>query len=212
MLPLGGASLRVALEYARVGDAELGGDMHHDEFRHVGGVGQERAEEAHGAQLHREAEPVVLPAANIDQLSVGGVEVEVAVQLSPGGITGVPAVAPLLLGGATELDDHQVLAFLLQLEVKFIAAEQYSWSRVAALAGSASYLHVTPGLEASRFVVAPQSPIGCYAVQSKEVAALADSFLRRPAQELRSQAGRVPAHGKAVNVTCAAVVGTPDLV
>jgi len=71
----------VALEYARVGDAELGGDMHRDEFRQVGGVGQERAEEAHGAQLHREAEPVVLPAANIDQLSVGGVEVEVAVQL-----------------------------------------------------------------------------------------------------------------------------------
>ena len=153
----------------------------------------------------------MLPATNIDQLSVGGVEVEVAVQLSPGGITGVAAVAPLLLGGE-ELDDHQVLAFLLQPEVKFIAAEQYSWSRVDALAGSASYLHVTSGLEASRFVVAPQSPIGCYAVQSKEVTALADSFLRRPAQELRSQAGRVPAHGKAVNVTCAAVVGTPDLV
>ncbi len=82
---------------------------------------------------------------------IRGVEVEVAVQLSPGGITGVAAVAPLLLGGA-ELGDHQVLAFLLQLEVKLVAAEQYSWSRVDALAGSASYLHVTPGLEASRFV------------------------------------------------------------
>jgi len=123
VLPLGGASLRVALEHPRVGDAELGGDMHHDEFRYVGRVGQERAEETHSAQLHREAEPVVLPAANIDQLSVGGIEVEVAVQLSPRGITGVPAVAPLLLGGE-EPDDHQVLAFLLQLEVKFIAAEQ----------------------------------------------------------------------------------------
>ncbi len=72
------------------------------------GVSQEGAEEAHGAQLHREAEPVVLPATNIDQLSVGGVQVEVAVQLSPGGITGVAAIAPLLLGGE-ELDDHQVL-------------------------------------------------------------------------------------------------------
>jgi len=47
---------------------------------------------------------------------ISGVEVEVAVQLSPGGITGVPAVAPLLLGGA-ELDDHQVLAFLLRPKV-----------------------------------------------------------------------------------------------
>ena len=96
---------------------------HHDEFWHVDRVSQEGAEKAHGAQLHREAEPVVLPATNIDQLSVGGIEVEVAVQLSPRGITGVPAVAPLLLGGA-ELGDYQVLAFLLQLEVKFIAAEQ----------------------------------------------------------------------------------------
>lgn len=69
------------------------------------------------------------------------------------------------------------------------AAEQYSWSRVDALAGSASYLHVTSGLEASSFVVAPQSPIGCYAVQSKEMTALADSFLRRPVQELSSHAG-----------------------
>ncbi len=31
--------------------------------------------------------------AKVDQLPVGGVEVEVAVQLSPRGITGVPAVA-----------------------------------------------------------------------------------------------------------------------
>jgi len=81
---------------------------HHDEFWHVDRVSQEGAEKAHGAQLHREAEPVVLPATNIDQLSVGGIEVEVAVQLSPGGITGVAAVAPLLLGGE-ELRDHQVL-------------------------------------------------------------------------------------------------------
>jgi len=53
----------------------------------------------------------VLPAANIDQFPISGVEVEVAVQLSPGVITGVAAVAPLLLGGE-ELGDHQVLATL----------------------------------------------------------------------------------------------------
>ncbi len=58
---------------------------YHDEFWHVGRVSQEGAEKAHGAQLHRETKPVVLPATNIDQLSVGGIEVEVAVQLSPGG-------------------------------------------------------------------------------------------------------------------------------
>jgi len=93
VLPLGGTSLRVALEHPRVGDAELRGDVGHHEFRYVDGVSQERAEETHGAQLHRETEAVALPAANIDQLPVGGVEVEIAIQLSPRRITRVPTVA-----------------------------------------------------------------------------------------------------------------------
>jgi hypothetical protein len=93
VLPLGGASLRIGLEHPRVGDAELRGDVCHDEFRHVGRVGQERAEEAHGAQLHRETQPVVLTAAHLDQRTVGGIEMEVAIQLSPGRVTGVPAIA-----------------------------------------------------------------------------------------------------------------------
>ena len=56
-----------------------------------------------GAQLHGEPEAVVLPAADVDEFAGNGVQVEVPVQLPLVGVTGVPTVAALLLGGQEPL-------------------------------------------------------------------------------------------------------------
>ena len=76
------AAERIAPHAWRVLDPELRGQVHRDGPRDVRGGGQERAQETDGAQLHGEPEPVVLPAADVDQGPVGGVEVEVPGQLA----------------------------------------------------------------------------------------------------------------------------------
>ena len=57
---------------------KLRSQVRRDRPRHVGGVGQERAEEPDGAQLDSKPEAVVLPATDVDEVVVGGIEVEVA--------------------------------------------------------------------------------------------------------------------------------------
>lgn len=70
---------RVLLEHTGVGYAQLGSDMRPDHPRHVGRVGQERAEEPDSSDLDGEPETVVLTTTDVHELAVGGVEVEVAV-------------------------------------------------------------------------------------------------------------------------------------
>jgi len=98
--PLAGGTL---LEHAGVGDAQLRSQMRSDRPWDVGEVGQERAEEPHGADLDSEPEAVVLAAADVHELACSGVEMEVAVELRLVGVTGVPAVAALLLRGEKPL-------------------------------------------------------------------------------------------------------------
>jgi len=87
----------VLLERTRVGDTELRSEVCRDRPRHLGRVGQERAQETDGAELDGEPEAVVLAAPHVDQIAVGVVQVEVAVELGLVRIAGVPAVATLLL-------------------------------------------------------------------------------------------------------------------
>ena len=73
--------------------------MRRDRPPHVRRVGQERAQVPDRAQLHREPEPVVLPAPDVDQGAVTGVEVEEPGQLACIGVAGVAAVAAQLIRG-----------------------------------------------------------------------------------------------------------------
>jgi len=90
--PVGAVPGGVGLEHPRVGDPELTGQVRRDRPGHVSRVGQERPEEANGAELHGEAEAVVLAAAHVHQVPVGRVEVEVAVELGLVRLAVVPAV------------------------------------------------------------------------------------------------------------------------
>jgi hypothetical protein len=73
--------LRVVRQAARIGDAQLLGDPEGDALRHLGRPGEEGAQEPHGAQLHREAQAVVIAAAAVDQRPVTLIEVEKPLKL-----------------------------------------------------------------------------------------------------------------------------------
>ena len=96
---------RVALQAGGVGDAELPAEVGDDAQWDLGGVGQEGPQEPHGPELHGESEPVVIPSVPIDQTAIRVVEMKVASQLPGRRLTGVPAVAALLLPGQ-EVDGH----------------------------------------------------------------------------------------------------------
>ena len=91
MQPVRPLASGVLLEHPRVGDPQLRSQVRRDRPRHVGGVGQERAEEPDGAQLDSKPEAVVLPATDVDEVAVGGIEVEVAVEL---GLVRVAGIRP----------------------------------------------------------------------------------------------------------------------
>jgi hypothetical protein len=57
----------IVRQAAGIIDNELLGDPVGDDLRHLGGSGEERAEEPHRAQLYGEPEPVVIAAASGDQ-------------------------------------------------------------------------------------------------------------------------------------------------
>src|SRR3954451_20122823 len=82
---------------SRTGQSILARKLTEPRGRHVGGIVEEGAQEAHRAELHREAEPVVLATEPGEDRAVGFVEVEVAVELLLGRLAGVAAVAAALL-------------------------------------------------------------------------------------------------------------------
>ena len=90
---------------ARVLDGELLGDPAGDDLRHLGGSGEERAEEPHRAQLDGEPEPVVIAAASRDQRPVSLIEVKEPLKLRCGRRFAVAAVARQL-AGAQEINRH----------------------------------------------------------------------------------------------------------
>ena len=65
---------------------------------------KECAEEAHRPELHREAQPHVVPALGADQLAVGVVQVEVPRELVRGRLARVAAVLPLCSAVRNETD------------------------------------------------------------------------------------------------------------
>lgn len=75
-------ALRVR-RHTRRGDAELLGDVLDDPARDVNRISDERADEADGGQLHREAQPVVIATAATDQAAILVVEEEEALQMHP---------------------------------------------------------------------------------------------------------------------------------
>jgi hypothetical protein len=98
-------AVAIALEDREVGDVELTGHVVDHQPGDVGGIGQERPQEPHRAELQREPQPRPIPGAALDQGSVGVVEVEVAVELLGGRVVAeTPEALPPLLG--QELDRH----------------------------------------------------------------------------------------------------------
>jgi len=88
-----------------VRDLQLVGQIGDDRRGDVQGVGQEGAQEPDGAELHREAQAVVLAAVPVDEVAIGVVQEEEALQLRPGERLGVSAVRSGLVVGE-ELDRH----------------------------------------------------------------------------------------------------------
>lgn len=105
--PVGPLPGCVLFEHPRVGDAQLRGHIRGDRPRHVGRIGQKRAQEPDGAQLDSEPETVALSATNIDELAGGSVEMEISVQLRLVGVVHVAAVPALLLRGEEPLTQPQ---------------------------------------------------------------------------------------------------------
>lgn len=60
----------------QVRDRELLGDSAHNDLRHIGRPGQERAQKPDGAELDGEPKPVVVPPAAVNQRPVAVVEVK----------------------------------------------------------------------------------------------------------------------------------------
>jgi hypothetical protein len=105
VLAVRGLALRAGGQAARIGDAQLLGDPVCDDMGHVGWAGEERAEESHGAQLHGEAEAVVIAAAAVDQRAVAVVEVKEPIELRCRWRLVVAAVGGEL-AAAQEIDRH----------------------------------------------------------------------------------------------------------
>jgi hypothetical protein len=95
----------VTAQAVGLGDAQLPGDVGHDARWHLGGVGQEGAQEAHRCELRGEAESRVNGPTPADEATILVVEVEVALQLGGRGLTRLAAIAALLIPGQ-EVDGH----------------------------------------------------------------------------------------------------------
>ena len=88
-----------------LGDGQLPGDVVHDAWWDLGGVGQEGAQESHRSELHGESEASVIAPAPADETTILVVEVKVSLQLGGRGLTCVAAVTALLILGQ-EVDGH----------------------------------------------------------------------------------------------------------
>jgi hypothetical protein len=98
MIETGVFVLEVTLK-PNVMQSELGLERLHDDGGHVDWVGQERAEEPQGAELHGHAEFGVLVPAGLDDLEVGWLQREVIAELFGVGIAVVLAVSVEVVAG-----------------------------------------------------------------------------------------------------------------
>lgn len=100
-----GLLVRVVQEATQLVDAELPGDAVHGADRDLAEIVQKRAEEPGCTELDRKSEAVMIAAVEVDDTSVAIVQVEVAVQLFPGGFSGEASVSAALVIGQ-EADGH----------------------------------------------------------------------------------------------------------
>ena len=107
VLAMGGLALRVIGQTVRTGDAELLDSALSDDVGHVGGLGEEGAQEPCSAQLHREVQAVVIAAAAVDQRPVAIIEVKEPIQLRDRRRLGVAPVGGQL-AGADEVNRHSL--------------------------------------------------------------------------------------------------------
>ena len=84
----------IVRQAARVGEAELRGQVGHDPRRNVRWSSEEGAQVAHGGKLDGKAEPVVVAAARANELAVAIVEVEAPGALRRRWFGGSPASRP----------------------------------------------------------------------------------------------------------------------
>ena len=89
----------VVLQAGGVLDAQLAGHEVHNRGRDVNGIFEEGADQAHGHQLHGEAQAVVVSPAFGDPLAVSVAEVGEALQLGQRGHPGEPPETRIDLGG-----------------------------------------------------------------------------------------------------------------
>jgi len=89
-------ALAIQGEASRVCDSKLARHIAGPTGRHVNRIVQKGAQEPHGAELHGEAQPHMVPAFGRDQFAVGVVEVKVAGELVRTGLARVAAVPALL--------------------------------------------------------------------------------------------------------------------
>jgi hypothetical protein len=92
-------ALYVLLHARRIVDTELLGQELHRRPRHVQWILQEAAHRTHPAQLHREAQAMMIRSASCDQIPVGVIEVEQALDVASWQLAGEPAVRRNLLIG-----------------------------------------------------------------------------------------------------------------
>jgi len=98
--------LHVLLHARRVTDLDLLGQELHRRPRHIQRILQEASHRPHRAQLHREAKAMVIRSATRDQVPIGVIEVEKALDLSHRQLAGEPAIRTNLLIGQ-ELHRHE---------------------------------------------------------------------------------------------------------
>ena len=92
-------ALAIQGEASQVCDSERARHIARHTGRHVNRIVQKGAQEPHGAELHGEPQPHVIPAFGRGQFAVGIVEVEVSGELVRAGLTRVAAVPALLFRG-----------------------------------------------------------------------------------------------------------------
>jgi hypothetical protein len=98
--------LHVLLHARRITDLELLGQELHRRPRHIQRILKETPHRPHRAQLHCEAKAMVIRPATRDQVPIGVIEVEEALDLSRRQLAGEPAIRSNLLIGQ-ELHRHE---------------------------------------------------------------------------------------------------------
>ena len=77
----------------------MAGEVGRDTGRHIAWLFEKGIKKPHGAELHREAQPHVVPTLDADQVMVGVVQIEMSRELVRARPARVAAIEPLLLGG-----------------------------------------------------------------------------------------------------------------